>query len=142
MMIETPRPQFPTRKPVLRSPVTHPQMAFAVRGERAERQLVQQLVAQPPAEALHESATMFPEFAITLAADAQDGIVGCASAAQTTKTVLVDQLLPGKKLINRQRITAACFFERKQPTANRSNYFGFASNHPSFRSRRWQVGHR
>ena len=81
MMMETPRPQFPTRKPVLGSPVTHPQMAFAVRGERAERRLVQQLVAQPPEEALHESATMFLEFTITLAADAQDGIVGCASRA-------------------------------------------------------------
>ena len=62
--------------------------------------------------------------------------------AQTAKTILVDQLLPGTKFIDGQRVAAARLLERKQTTANRSNNLGFTTRHPTFRSRWWQIGDR
>jgi len=56
--------------------------------------------------------------------------------AQAGKAVLIDRVLPGEEFLDRQRLTAARLFERKQSAANRSDNFGLAANHPTFRSRR------
>ena len=65
-----------------------------------------------------------------------------ARCAQTAKSKLVDRLLPGTEFIDGQRVAAACLLERKQTTANRGYNLGFATRHPTLRSRWWQIGDR
>src|SRR6185312_2690170 len=58
------------------------------------------------------------------------------------EAVLVDRELPGEKLVDRQRVAAAGFFEREQPAANRGDDFGLTANDPPFGPGRGQVRNR
>ena len=50
--------------------------------------------------------------------------------------------MPGKELLDRERIAAAGFFERKKATSHRGHDFRLATNHPTLRSRRREIGDR
>jgi hypothetical protein len=65
-----------------------------------------------------------------------------ARCAQTTKTIMVDRLLPRAEFVDGQRVPAARLLERKQATANRGNYLGFPMRHPAFCSLWRQIGDR
>src|SRR5580700_6520648 len=62
-----------------------------------------------------------------------------AGGAQASKAVLVDRILPGQEFLNRQRITAARLFERKQSAAHGRNHLRLAANDPTLGSRRGQI---
>src|SRR5215468_4666976 len=51
-----------------------------------------------------------------------------ARGAQAGKAVLVDRILPGQEFLDRQRVAAASFLERKQAAAHGSNDLGLASD--------------
>src|SRR5215213_6009400 len=46
------------------------------------------------------------------------------------KAVSVYRLLPGKELLDRERIAAASLFQAQQASANGGHDFGLASDHP------------
>ncbi len=54
---------------------------------------------------------------------------GCT---QTGQTMFVDRALPAQKLVDCQSITIASLFEAQEATANSSDDFGFAPDHPTF----------
>src|SRR5690242_19655012 len=62
-----------------------------------------------------------------------------ARGAQSGKAVLVDGVLPGQELFNRQGVAAAGLFERQQPAADSGDHFGFAADDPTFRPGRRQI---
>jgi len=62
-----------------------------------------------------------------------------AGSAQSGKAVLIDGKLPGKELVDGQRITAASLLEGEQTAADRGNDFGLTANNPPFGARRGQV---
>ena len=55
-----------------------------------------------------------------------------AGGAQSGKAMLIDGKLPGKELVDGQRVAAASFLEGKQAAANRGNDFGLTANYPPF----------
>ena len=65
-----------------------------------------------------------------------------AGGAQASEAVLVDGELPGEEFVHRQRVTAACFLEREQSAANRSDNLGFTANDPPFGTGRREVRNR
>ena len=65
-----------------------------------------------------------------------------AGGAQAGEAVLIDRVLPGKELVDRQRVAAASLFEREQATAHGGDDFGLAANHPALRSRRREISDR
>ena len=65
-----------------------------------------------------------------------------AGRAQAGKAVLVDRVLPGKKFLDRQCVTAACLFKRKKSAADRGDHLRLAADDPTLRSRRRQISDR
>ena len=63
-----------------------------------------------------------------------------AGGAQARKTVLIDRELPGKELVDCQRIAAASLFEGKQASAHGGDDFSLTANDPTFGPRRGQIG--
>jgi hypothetical protein len=62
-----------------------------------------------------------------------------AGGPQAGKTMLVDGKLPGKELVDRQRIAAAGFLKGEKATAHGGNDLGFAADDPPFSSGRGQI---
>jgi hypothetical protein len=56
--------------------------------------------------------------------------------------VLIDRELPGKKFVNRQRISAASFLEGEKASAHGGDNLSLAANDPTFGPGRWQIGNR
>ena len=52
--------------------------------------------------------------------------------AQSGKTMLIDGKLPGKELVDRQRVAAASLLEGEQSAANCGYDFGLTANNPPF----------
>ncbi|SNY91116.1 hypothetical protein SAMN04515647_1321 [Cohaesibacter sp. ES.047] len=50
--------------------------------------------------------------------------------SKTGQTMLIDGALPAKEFLNCQSVFLARFFKAQQATANGSNNFGLASDHP------------
>ena len=63
-------------------------------------------------------------------------------SAQPGQSELIDRDLPTQELVDGERITRACFLERKQASAHRGDDLGFASDHPPLGRRRRQIGDR
>ena len=70
-----------------------------------------------------------------------DGIAEYASCAGRPSRA-GRRILPGEEFLDGERVTAARFFQRKKSAADRGNDFCLAANHPTFRSRRRQIGDR
>jgi hypothetical protein len=62
--------------------------------------------------------------------------------AQSGETMLINRKLPGKKLVDRQRVAAAGLLKGEQPTSDRGNDFGFTANDPPFGPGRGQIRNR
>jgi hypothetical protein len=62
--------------------------------------------------------------------------------AQARQTVLIDRELPGKKFVDRQRISAAGFLEGEKASAHGGDNLSLAANDPTFGPGRWQIGNR
>jgi hypothetical protein len=62
-----------------------------------------------------------------------------AGGAQSGKTMLIDGKLPGKELVDRQRVAAASLLEGEQSAANCGNDFGLTANNPPFGPGRGQI---
>jgi hypothetical protein len=63
-----------------------------------------------------------------------------AGGAQAGEAMLVDRILPGEELLDRQRIAAAGLLERKEPAAHGSNDLGLAPDDPALGARCRQIG--
>ena len=63
-----------------------------------------------------------------------------AGCAQPGEAMAINRTLPGEEFLDRQHIAAAGFFEREEPAANGCNHFGLATNHPTCRFRRREIG--
>jgi len=59
--------------------------------------------------------------------------------AQSRKAMLVNGKLPGKELVDGQRVAAAGLLEGEQAAADRGNDFGLTANDPPFGPGRWQI---
>ena len=55
--------------------------------------------------------------------------------------MLIDRLLPGQKFLNGKSVAIADLFQTEQATSNSGDDLGFATDHPSFGIRGWQVRH-
>jgi hypothetical protein len=76
------------------------------------------------------------------AAGSDEGLLAVlldASGAQPGKAVLIDGKLPGKELVDRQRVTAASLLKGEQAAADRGNDFGLTANYPPFGPGRGQI---
>jgi hypothetical protein len=62
-----------------------------------------------------------------------------AGGAQSRKAMLVDGKLPGKELVDGQRVAAASLLKGEQAAADRGNDFGLAANNPPFGPGRGQI---
>jgi hypothetical protein len=62
-----------------------------------------------------------------------------ARGAQPGKAMLIDGKLPGKELVDRQRVAAASLLKGEQATADCSNDFGLTANNPPFGPGRGQI---
>jgi hypothetical protein len=62
-----------------------------------------------------------------------------ARGAQPGKAVLIDGKLPGKELVDRQRVAAASLLKGKQAAADRGNDLSLTANYPPFGSGRGQI---
>jgi hypothetical protein len=62
-----------------------------------------------------------------------------AGSAQSGKAVLIDGKLPGKELVDGQRVAAAGFLEGEQAAAHCGNDFGFTADNPPFGPGRGQI---
>src|SRR6202795_2690767 len=62
-----------------------------------------------------------------------------AGGAQSGKTMLIDGKLPGKELVDRQRVAAASLLKGEQSAANCGNDFGLTANYPPFGPGRGQI---
>jgi hypothetical protein len=58
---------------------------------------------------------------------------------QAGQAMLINRKLPGKELVDRQRVPAAGFLEGEQTATNRGNDFGLAANDPPFGAGRGQI---
>ena len=65
-----------------------------------------------------------------------------AGGAQSCKAMLIDGKLPGKELVDGQRVAAASLLEGEQTAANRGNDFGLTANNPPFGPGRGQIRNR
>jgi hypothetical protein len=59
---------------------------------------------------------------------------------QAGQAMLINRKLPGKELVDRQRVPAAGFLEGEQAAADRCNDFGLAADNPPFGAGRRQIG--
>jgi hypothetical protein len=62
-----------------------------------------------------------------------------AGGAQSGKAMLIDGKLPGKELVDRQRVTAASLLKGEQAAADSGNDFSLPANNPPFGSGRGQI---
>jgi hypothetical protein len=62
-----------------------------------------------------------------------------AGGAQSGKAMLIDGKLPGKELVDGQRVAAASLLKGEQAAANRGNDFGLTANYPPFGPGRGQI---
>ena len=62
-----------------------------------------------------------------------------AGGTQSGKAVLIDGKLPGKELVDGQRVAAASLLKGEQAAANRGNDFGLTANYPPFGPGRGQI---
>jgi hypothetical protein len=62
-----------------------------------------------------------------------------AGGAQSGKAMLIDGKLPGKELVDGQRVTAASLLKGEQAAADRGNDFGLPADNPTFRPGRGQI---
>jgi hypothetical protein len=76
------------------------------------------------------------------AAESVNGLLAIlldAGGAQSGKAMLVDGELPGKELVDGQRIAAASLLEGEQAAADCGNDFGLTANNPPFGPGRGKV---
>jgi hypothetical protein len=59
--------------------------------------------------------------------------------AQAGKAVLIDGKLPGKELVDRQRVAASSLLKGEQAAADCGNDFSLTANHPPFGPGRGQI---
>jgi hypothetical protein len=59
---------------------------------------------------------------------------------QAGQAMLINRKLPGKELVDRQRVPAAGFLEGEQAAADRCDDFGLAADNPPFGAGRGQIG--
>jgi hypothetical protein len=62
-----------------------------------------------------------------------------AGGAQSGKAVLIDGKLPGKELVDSQRVAAASLLEGEQAAAHSGNDFGLPADNPPFGPGRGQI---
>jgi hypothetical protein len=62
-----------------------------------------------------------------------------AGGAQSGKAMLIDGKLPGKELVDGQRVAAASLLKGEQAAADRGNDFGLTANYPPFGPGRGQI---
>jgi hypothetical protein len=62
-----------------------------------------------------------------------------AGGAKPGKAMLIDGKLPGKELVDRQRVAAASLLKGEQAAANRGNDFGLTADNPPFGPGRGQI---
>jgi hypothetical protein len=62
-----------------------------------------------------------------------------AGGAQSCKAMLIDGKLPGKELVDGQRVAAASLLKGEQAAADRGNDFGLTPNYPPFGPGRGQI---
>src|SRR5665213_522914 len=62
-----------------------------------------------------------------------------ARGAQAGQAVLVDGILPGEELLDRQRIARAGFFQRQETTAYGGDHLGLAADDPAIGGWRRQI---
>jgi hypothetical protein len=62
-----------------------------------------------------------------------------AGGAQSGKAMLIDGKLPGKELVDGQRVTAAGLLKGEQAAADSGNDFGLTANNPPFGPGRGQI---
>src|SRR5215468_10324578 len=65
-----------------------------------------------------------------------------ARGPQAGEPVLVDRILPGQELLDRQRVAAAGLLKRKQAATHGSHNLGLAPDDPALGAWRRQVGDR
>src|SRR5215471_20207646 len=65
-----------------------------------------------------------------------------ARGAQAGEAMLVDRILPGEELLDRERVAAAGLLERQQPAAHGGDDFGLAADDPALGARCRQIGSR
>ena len=58
---------------------------------------------------------------------------------QASQTMLIDRKLPGKELVDGQRVAAASLLKGEQAAADRGNDFGLTANYPPFGPGRGQI---
>src|SRR3989442_11710569 len=63
-----------------------------------------------------------------------------ARGAQAGQAMLVDRILPGEEFLDRERVAAAGFLERKQPPPHGGNDLGLAPDDPALGARCGQIG--
>src|SRR5689334_2575042 len=61
---------------------------------------------------------------------------------QAGEPITIDRILPGEEFLDRQRVTAASFFERQQATTHGRDDFGLATDHPALGTGRGKVRNR
>jgi hypothetical protein len=62
-----------------------------------------------------------------------------ARGAQPGQAMLIDGKLPGKELVDRQRVAAASLLKGEQAAADRGNDFGLTADNPPFGPGRGQI---
>jgi hypothetical protein len=62
-----------------------------------------------------------------------------AGGAQSGKAMLIDGKLPGKELVDGQRVAAASFLKGEQAAAHGGNDFGLPADNPPFGPGRGQI---
>jgi hypothetical protein len=62
-----------------------------------------------------------------------------AGGAQSGKAMLIDGKLPGKELVDGQRVAAASLLKGEQAAADRGNDFSLTANYPPFGPGRGQI---
>jgi hypothetical protein len=59
---------------------------------------------------------------------------------QPKKTMAINRILPGEKLVGSQRVASARLLERYQSASNCRDSYSLAPNDPALCSRRWEIG--
>ena len=62
-----------------------------------------------------------------------------ARGAQASEAMLVDRILPGKKLFDGQRVARARFLKREKAAAHRGHHLCLAADDPALRTRSGKV---
>src|SRR5262245_65286776 len=65
-----------------------------------------------------------------------------ARGAQASEAMLIDRILPGEELLDRQRIAAAGLLKREQAAAHSGDDLGLAADDPALGAGRGQIGDR